>query len=57
VPYVKKGDNVKKGSRIGIIRLGSRVDVYLPKDKVKRVCVKVGDRIKAGEDNIAEINA
>ena len=54
VPYVKKGDTLKKGERIGIIRLGSRVDVYLPS---KRVTVKVGNRVKAGEDNIAEINA
>jgi len=57
VPYIKKGDNVKKGNRIGIIRLGSRVDVYLPKEKIKKICVKVGNRVKAGEDSVAEINA
>lgn len=57
VPYVKKGDKLKKGERIGIIRLGSRVDVYLPKNKIKSLNVKVGDIVKAGEDTIAEINA
>jgi phosphatidylserine decarboxylase len=57
VPYVKEGDNIKKGNRIGIIRLGSRVDIYLPRDKIKKINVKVGDKIKAGEDTIAEINA
>jgi phosphatidylserine decarboxylase len=57
VPYVKKGDKLKKGERIGIIRLGSRVDVYLPKSKVKSLNVKIGDIVKAGEDTIAEINA
>ena len=56
VPYVKKGDKLKKGEKIGIIRLGSRVDVYLPSKKIKRACVKVGDRVKAGEDRLAEIN-
>jgi len=56
VPYVKKGDKLKKGEKIGIIRLGSRVDVYLPSKKIKKVCVKVGDRVKAGEDYLAEIN-
>jgi len=55
VPYVKIGDKLKKGERIGIIRLGSRVDVYLPKDKIKKPCVKEGDRVKAGEDCLAEI--
>jgi len=56
VTYVKKGDKVKKGERIGIIRLGSRVDVYLPSDKVKKVNVKVGEYVKAGVDTLAEIN-
>jgi len=30
--------------------------VYLPSKKIKKVCVKVGDRVKAGEDYLAEIN-
>jgi len=57
VPYIKIGDKLKKGQRIGIIRLGSRVDVYLPKNKIKKICIKVGSRLKAGVDTIAEINA
>ena len=55
-PYIKNEDNLKKGEKIGIIRLGSRVDVYLPLKKIKNVKVKVGDIIKAGEGIIAEIN-
>ena len=57
VPYIKKGDTLKKGERIGIIRLGSRVDVYLPFKAIKTICVKEGDIVKAGEDTLAEINA
>jgi phosphatidylserine decarboxylase len=52
-PYIKEGDVLKKGDRIGIIRLGSRVDVYLPVDKVQSITVKIGDPVKAGEDTIA----
>lgn len=55
VPYVSKREMHKKGERIGIIRLGSRVDVYLPSGKIKKVCVGLGDRVIAGEDCIAEI--
>jgi phosphatidylserine decarboxylase len=55
-PYVKKGDKLKKGDKIGIIKFGSRVDVYLPSNKIKKIKVKVGDRLKAGEDSLAEIN-
>jgi phosphatidylserine decarboxylase len=56
VPYVKKGDERKKGDKIGIIRFGSRVDIYIPTKKIKRISVNVNDRIKAGEDAIAEID-
>ena len=56
VPYVKKGDIIKKGEKIGIIRLGSRVDIYLPSKKIKSITVKVKEKIKAGEDTIAEIH-
>jgi len=57
VPYIKKGDTLKRGEKIGIIRLGSRVDVYLPSKSIKTICVKEGDMVKAGEDALAEINA
>ena len=56
VPYVKPGDKVKKGERIGIIRLGSRVDVYVPSPMVKQIMVGMNDRVKAGVDTIAEID-
>jgi phosphatidylserine decarboxylase len=56
VPYIKKGDKLKKGERIGIIRFGSRVDVYLPSKKIKKILVKIGEGVKAGETTIAEIN-
>ena len=56
VPYVNRLDKIKKGNRIGIIRLGSRVDLYLPKKAIKKICVKKGERVIAGEDSIAEVN-
>jgi len=56
VTYIKKGDELKKGERIGIIRFGSRVDLYIPTEKIKTITVKVGDKIKAGETTIAKIN-
>jgi phosphatidylserine decarboxylase len=56
VSYIKKGERVKKGERIGIIKFGSRVDLYLPIEGVKRLCVKPKERVRAGEDRIAEIS-
>ena len=56
VPYIRSGDELIKGERIGIIRFGSRVDLYIPTEKIKSINVKVGDKIKAGETTIAKIN-
>jgi len=47
VCWVKKGDTVKKGERFGLIRFGSRVDVYLPESS--RITVKIGQKVRAGE--------
>lgn len=57
VSYVEKDNLLKKGDRIGIIKLGSRVDVYLPLTKIQNITVKMGCKVKAGEDKIAEIDA
>jgi phosphatidylserine decarboxylase len=56
IPYVSEGEMVKKGGKIGLIRLGSRVDIYLPTKKIKAPVIQVNDKIKAGEDTIAEIH-
>ena len=53
-PYVRKGSIARKGQRIGIIRFGSRVNVWLPADKVKCV-VEKGQKVLAGETTIAEV--
>jgi phosphatidylserine decarboxylase len=45
------GDSVHRGDRIGLIRYGSRVDVFLPDEAT--ILVKEGDRVRAGESAIA----
>ncbi len=47
VPLSKVGDVVTAGERIGLIRFGSRVDVYLPKGTAPKVAL--GQRCVAGE--------
>jgi phosphatidylserine decarboxylase len=44
---VKEGDTVRQGQRVGMIRFGSRVDLYLPAGT--RLRVSGGDRVRAGE--------
>jgi phosphatidylserine decarboxylase len=55
VPYIHKGDIVKKGQRIGLIRLGSRVDLYLPQKKLS-LQVQEKDRVLAGVSTLALIH-
>lgn len=57
VPYKKEGDPLKKGERFGLIRLGSRVDVYLPDTMNLTLTVKEKQKIKAGEDSLGKPHA
>jgi phosphatidylserine decarboxylase len=51
--FVREGDMVEAGQRVGLIRFGSRVDVYLPAGTGPRVLL--GQRTIAGETIIGEI--
>ena len=53
VNYAKRGDAATQGTRMGIIRFGSRVDVFIPPGSSVRV--KVGDRTVAGTTVLAEL--
>ena len=51
VCWLRNGQYVKRGERFGLIRFGSRVDVYLPVGTDVRV--SLGDKVKAGESILA----
>jgi phosphatidylserine decarboxylase len=53
VTYSKVGDSAKQGERMGIIRFGSRVDVFIP--TTSKVRAKLGDLTTAGVTVLAEI--
>jgi phosphatidylserine decarboxylase len=53
VCFVKEGDQLGAGERFGLIRFGSRVDVYLPPGVVPQVAV--GQLAIAGETVLADI--
>lgn len=55
VTYSKEGQQVKQGDRMGIIRFGSRVDVFIPPGS--RIRVKTGETSNAGVTVLADLPA
>ena len=53
VCYVKPGDLLRKGQIFGMIRFGSRIDLYLPINV--KLLVKLGQHVKGGESIIGYI--
>ena len=52
VSWKKAGDKVERGERIGLVRFGSRVDVWVPKEA--EIVVKLGDNVKGGSSVLAK---
>ena len=52
--YATPGANEIKGDQCGVIKFGSRIDLYLPVDA--EIKVKLGDYVKACETVIAELH-
>jgi phosphatidylserine decarboxylase len=55
VCFVREGETVGTGDRFGLIRFGSRVDVYMP--PATQLLVAVGQRTIAGETVLADVKA
>ena len=51
VCWVREGESVERGQRLGLIQFGSRCDLYLPTHS--RIVVKLGDRVLGGETIMA----
>ena len=47
VCWIREGETLAKGERFGMIRFGSRVEVFLPADS--RVVVRLNDKVRAGQ--------
>lgn len=52
--WLEPGQNLNAGDRIGMMKFGSRLDIYMPESDVT-VTARVGDRVRAGETIIATL--
>lgn len=55
VGFVREGDYVALGQRLGVIRLGSQVDLVVPARPDLKVVVQAGARVVAGESVVATV--
>lgn len=55
VCFARNNQNIKKGQKIGLIKLGSQVCLIIPKTGKTRLSVNAGDKVRAGETVIAEL--
>lgn len=54
---VKVGDAVERGQRYGMIKFGSRTELYIPKRLSPQVQVKLGQKVRGAKDIIAVVQA
>jgi phosphatidylserine decarboxylase len=54
-PWAVVGDKLQRGERFGMIRFGSRTEIFLPMNA--EVLVKIGDRVRGGETPVARLQA
>ena len=55
VPWAQLGEKMERGERFGMIRFGSRTDLYLPLNA--EVLVSIGQKVKGGETEVARMTA
>lgn len=48
VCWLKPGDVVSRGERLGMIKLGSRTDLLIPAGQAREVCVEIGAKVRGG---------
>jgi phosphatidylserine decarboxylase len=53
----KAGDELSRGQRVGMIKFGSRTELYVPLRLNPQVMVKVGDKVRGCADIVVKVNA
>jgi phosphatidylserine decarboxylase precursor-related protein len=57
VGFVRVGDTLAVGQRLGVIRFGSQVDIVMPAHDDLQIAVRSGDRVRAGESVLGFVDA
>jgi len=55
VCWLKEGETVQKGERLGMIKFGSRTDLLFPSNQAREICVKAGDKVLGGQSILLRV--
>lgn len=55
VTAAQQGQRLERGERFGMIKFGSRVELYLPQELAGEICIAVGQKVVAGETVLAKV--
>lgn len=53
---IRENEPLEKGQKIGMIKFGSRTDLYIPASKLAELQIKLGEKVKGGETVLARIH-
>lgn len=53
VCWLKPGDSLERGDQFGMIKLGSRTELVMPAEENLEICVRLGDKVRAGSSIVA----
>ena len=54
VTDLQEGESIQRSRRIGMIKFGSRLELLVPDELVNRICVRVGEKVFAGQSVLVE---
>ena len=52
----KEGDSLARGEKFGMIKFGSRTELFVPRDLPVEIAVSIGQKVKAGTTVIGKLN-
>jgi len=55
VVFPRRHDVLARGQKFGMIKFGSRTELYIPKNQVEEIRVKLKDKVKGGETVLVRV--
>jgi phosphatidylserine decarboxylase len=54
---IRENEPIEKGQKIGMIKFGSRTDLYIPESRLAELQIQLGEKVKGGETVLARVRS